>query len=99
LILLDYKTIKELEKSQGCNYQNNSTFDESIRKVIEPIGALALEIMEILRIISEICHSKIQSMNAYNFITERHGLELKYELNGVYKPEELVKPMIQLSLF
>lgn len=100
LILRDYEIIKELSKITRVDIATSiSTFDESIRKVIEPIGALALEIMEILRIISEICHSKIQSMNAYNFITERHGLELKYELNGVYKPEELVKPMIQLSLF
>ena len=58
LILRDYEIIKELSKITTVDIATSiSTFDESVRKVIEPGAASALERMEMLRTFSEICHS------------------------------------------
>ena len=58
LILRDYEIIKELAKITTVDIATSiSTFDESIRKVIEPGAASAMERMEMLRHFNDICHS------------------------------------------
>ena len=58
LLLRDYEIIRELAKITTVDIATSiSTFDESVRKVIEPGAASALERMEMLRKFSKICHS------------------------------------------
>jgi DNA repair photolyase len=58
LILRDYEIIKELAKITTVDIATSiSTFDESVRKVIEPGAASAMERLEMLRTFSDICHS------------------------------------------
>ena len=58
LILRDYEIIKELSKITTVDIATSiSTFDESIRKVIEPGAASAIERLEMLQTFSKICHS------------------------------------------
>lgn len=171
LILRDYEIIKELSKITTVDIATSiSTFDESVRKVIEPGAASTLERLEMLRTFSGICHSTtvgfmpiipllsdtdenldtafrltkefgldniitsflflrgdvkpkflktIQThfpeiyyefSNLYNGATvdspymdktcmKINTLRRKYELVGIFRPVEIQKPSIQLSLF
>jgi DNA repair photolyase len=171
LILRDYEIIKELAKITTVDIATSiSTFDESVRKVIEPGAASAMERLEMLRAFSDICHSTTvgfmpiipllgdtdENLDTAFRLTKEFGLDnivtsflflradvkskfmktiqthfpeiyyefsklyngstvdspymdktsmklntlrRKYELFGVFRPVELPKPSIQLSLF
>lgn len=62
LILRDFELIKELAKYTTVDIATSiSTFDESVRKIIEPGAPSALERMEMLHSFSSVCRKTIVS--------------------------------------